>query len=118
MPLTKTEIKLYTALLNQTSTNAPIPTIQHNTIGNIAWARTNTGIYTATLNNAFPINKTWVILKYLDNNSFQTTKVHINENIIQIQTRAPSSLADDVLIDTEIEIRVYHEIPLDYNQTT
>lgn len=53
-------IKIYTALLNQTGTNAPIPTILHNTIGNLVWSRWREGGYRADLNGAFPHDKTFI----------------------------------------------------------
>jgi len=41
--------KVYTALLNQTGTNAPIPTILENiSNGTITWSRVSMGIYEAT----------------------------------------------------------------------
>jgi hypothetical protein len=46
--------KVYTALLNQSGTGAPVPTILENTIGSIVWSRVSTGIYHATLSGAFP----------------------------------------------------------------
>ncbi len=53
---------VYTALLNQTGTAAPIPTILENTIGNIIWTRDAAGEYFATLAGAFPITKTVIFV--------------------------------------------------------
>lgn len=52
--------KVYTALLTQVGGNAPVATIIENTIGNIVWSRNNTGMYYATLLNAFPQTKTFL----------------------------------------------------------
>lgn len=52
--------KVYTALLTQTGTNAPVATVLENTIGNIVWTRDDVGQYTGTLNGAFTVNKTTV----------------------------------------------------------
>ncbi len=52
-------IKVYSALLTQTSTNAPVATILQNTLaGTPVWTRSAQGIYLATLSGAFPLNKT------------------------------------------------------------
>lgn len=50
--------KVYTALLTQTGTNAPVATVFENTIGNIVWTRYGIGNYKGTLNDAFIANKT------------------------------------------------------------
>jgi len=45
----ESEYKTYVALLNQSDTNAPVPTILENiTIGTITWSRVSTGVYEAT----------------------------------------------------------------------
>jgi len=51
---------VYTALLDQTASGAPSATVLQNTLGGtVVWARSSTGVYTATLSSAFDINKTW-----------------------------------------------------------
>ena len=51
--------KVYTALLSQTSTNAPVATVLENTLGGtLVWSRVNTGEYRATLSGVFTVNKT------------------------------------------------------------
>ena len=51
--------KVYTALLSQTSTNAPVATVLENTQGGtVVWSRANTGEYRATLSGVFAVNKT------------------------------------------------------------
>lgn len=50
--------KVYTALLTQTGTDAPVATILENTLGNIVWTRINPGQYMGTLAGAFTTNKT------------------------------------------------------------
>ncbi len=54
--------KVYTALLTQAGTAAPVATILQNTTGaTFTWARTSSGTYTITAsNNAFTSNKTLV----------------------------------------------------------
>ena len=44
---------VYTALLTQTGTNAPVATVLQNTTGGtIAWSYSNVGIYVATISSA------------------------------------------------------------------
>jgi len=50
----------YVALLDQSGTDAPIPTILTNTIGNIVWSYLDVGNYKATLAGAFPSGKVWL----------------------------------------------------------
>lgn len=50
---------LYTALLSQTGTDAPVATVLENTLGGtVVWTRDGTGLYSGTLSQAFPLNKT------------------------------------------------------------
>ena len=52
----------YVALLTQTTTNAPVPTVLENTLGGTPiWARGTNGTYTCTLSGAFPLLKTFII---------------------------------------------------------
>ena len=50
--------KVYTALLTQSGTDAPVATILENTIGDIVWSYSSPGNFLATLNGAFTENKT------------------------------------------------------------
>ena len=51
----------YVALLTQTGTDAPVATVLENTLGGtVVWARSEVGVYTATLADAFTANKTAV----------------------------------------------------------
>jgi len=57
--------KVYTALLNQSGGNAPVPTVLENTLGGTpVWTRGGTGYYECTLPNAFPANKTFCTVTY------------------------------------------------------
>lgn len=49
--------KVYTALLTQSGTDAPVATVLENTLGDIVWSREGEGIYKATSAN-FIDNKT------------------------------------------------------------
>ena len=56
--------KVYTALLTQAGAAAPVATILQNTTGGtIAWSKTGTGAYTATISDSlFTLNKTMVFI--------------------------------------------------------
>ena len=50
--------KVYTALLTQSGTDAPVATVLENTLGDIVWTRDTTGQYLGTLTGAFISGKT------------------------------------------------------------
>lgn len=101
--------KVYRAFLNQTGTNAPVPTIVGtNTIGTLVWARSTTGIYTATLVNGFVGNVTMITgaagpgslpTRFgFTKNSSDTITINVYSNNVSV---------DGFLTDQYIEIRVY-----------
>lgn len=101
--------KVYRAFLTQTVINAPVPTIVGtNTIGNLVWARSSAGIYTATLVNGFVGNVTmitgtsgpWPIPT-----RFAFTKN--SSDVITMTVYLNNVPADGFLTDQYIEIRVY-----------
>lgn len=97
--------KIYRAILTQIGTNAPTATILENTIGNIVWSRTNTGIYEATLNGAFLADKTYYPT-FGTSNAFNRIYIHrVNDNSIRI-----SCLSDDTLTGLDNEI---YEFPIE-----
>lgn len=54
--------KVYTALITQSGTDAPVATVLENTLGGtVVWSRQGLGDYRATLTNAFPDGKTLVL---------------------------------------------------------
>jgi hypothetical protein len=106
--------KVYTALLNQTGTDAPVATVLENTLGNIVWTYEDVGNYKGTLNGVFTENKTHLLFT---SNSFSLGAYpsyysfdRVSENYVQINTT--DSLGDvgtnDNLYYTSIEIRVYN----------
>ena len=96
--------KVYTALLTQTGTNAPVATVLENTLGGtVTWSRTVPGGYFATLSDAFTTDKTTVLItngstngNYIHGAAVSTTNV----NII-----APN---DGQIDRATVEIRVYN----------
>lgn len=104
--------KVYTALVSQTSTDAPTFIILKNTIGNINWTYDGVGNYYGTLNNAFTINKTFANISQstvamgLGSTLFAIEKFDINTLIIA--TVYDNLQQDGLLQNTEIEIRIYN----------
>jgi hypothetical protein len=111
--------KVYTALLNQTGTNAPIATILENTLGgNISWSRQNVGYYSATFSDTFPPQSTFVLSSsnYMQFSSAVITTSIVStmsisgSNIIDIQIGdlIDNTAKDSKLFDYPIEIRIYN----------
>ena len=98
---------VYTALLSQSDTDAPVATVLENTLGGtVVWARAETGVYTATLSGAFPVSKTGIF--FGSTNAFSMNGYRISDNVINLATiDSSASAADGYLNDTIIEIRVY-----------
>lgn len=61
VPTSGASYKVYTALLTQSGTDAPVATVLENTLGGtVVWTRDFAGVYSGTLSNAFPASKTLV----------------------------------------------------------
>ena len=99
---------VYTALLTQAGTAAPVATILQNTTGGtITWTRTGTGEYTATIANAlFTLNKTLVFINNGDG-LHQGQGVAPNWTSPTTTTIDIDTFSDGALINGAIEIRVY-----------
>lgn len=100
--------KVYTALISQIGTDAPIATVLDNTVGNIIWTRVGVGEYKGTLSAAFLANKVFFTITPSDSIVFfKIFTLSINE--IYMQTLdSTSNLVDGYLSTTPIEIRVYN----------
>jgi hypothetical protein len=100
--------KVYTALLTQSGTDAPVATVLENTLGNITWSYEEAGKYRANLAGAFTENKTFL----LDNqdNTYYILKNLASTNYITYSTYVvlDDTLGDEFLNETPIEIRVYN----------
>jgi hypothetical protein len=101
--------KVYTALLTQSGTSAPVATVLDNTLGGtVVWTRSSTGIYIGTLSGVFTLNKTHCTgtpsthpsLLALDSNSVNSFSVATEDS--------SGVLFDSYLVKTPIEIRVYN----------
>jgi hypothetical protein len=102
--------KVYTALLTQSGENAPVVTVLENTIGNISFNYGTAGVYVITCDNLFIENKTWYTPVIISNiaNITNGEIVWRNVNEIRIITNLDGALADGVLSNTPIEIRIYN----------
>jgi hypothetical protein len=96
----------YVALLSQTGTNAPVATVLENTLGGtVVWAYVETGVYSATLANAFTTGKTVV---FLTGNGGLLGFARESASIITVYSYNNAGGAEDEYIQTApIEIRVY-----------
>jgi hypothetical protein len=104
--------KVYTALLTQTGTSAPVATVLENTIGAISFIYDGVGLYRITESSSFDVNKTALFLGpvtsgYLRNAlygpGYWGVRTYDNSNLPA--DGAPGNL---ILSNTPIEIRVYN----------
>jgi hypothetical protein len=106
--------KVYTALLSQSETNAPVAIVLENTLGGtVVWSYTETGAYFGVLTNAFKFDKTCFIatLGFINvPTQFGTIAVaRTSNNAIRLKTTdVIGILSDNVLDKATIEIRVYN----------
>lgn len=108
--------KLYTALLTQTSTNAPVATVLENTLGGtVVWSYDDVGQYIGTLNSAFTANKTIIFIGSppggyaLLHGFYNDTDTVMVQSIVQNQAGDKDlELANALLSQSVIEIRVYY----------
>jgi hypothetical protein len=99
--------KVYTALLSQSGTNAPIATVLENTIGNIVWSRNSNGVYFGTLSGAFTVDKTGIMATPSFSNII-VSAIRSDNNSIIIRTSTSGTLSDSGLTNVLTEIRVYN----------
>lgn len=102
----------YIALISQTGTNPPTATILENTLGDIVFSYVGVGIYDAVLTGQFLADKTWIVAGSADVNAgagdFATLDIRRFDNdTIKLRTYDNFTGADDMLVNTSIEIRVY-----------
>ena len=106
--------KVYTALLTQSGANAPTAVVLENTLGGTpTFTYIGIGGYQMTLNGSFNSSKTWVVGGSADVNAgggdFATLDIRrLNDNIISLRTYDNFTGADNMLVNTSIEIRVYN----------
>lgn len=98
---------VYTALLTQSGTDAPVATVLENTLGGtVVWTRNDTGIYTGTLAGAFTENKTFC---FATGSGLAINPIGPNDinsvSLINLQMLPSVEPADE--ITASVEIRVY-----------
>jgi hypothetical protein len=98
---------VYTALLTQAGTAAPVATILQNTTGGtFTWTRQSTGSYTVTASTAlFTVNKTIVFGNY--GNAGAGLIQDFDWNRASDTTITLIVRADDKLVNGSFEIRIY-----------
>jgi hypothetical protein len=94
---------VYTALLTQTGTDAPVATVLENTLGGtVVWSYGGAGSFVATLSGVFTSNKTWTTPSFITHsNGSPFTLSRASDNTCEI------TFEDDGLSGFPIEIRVY-----------
>lgn len=102
--------KVYTALLSQSGTNAPVATVLENTLGGLpVWSRNSAGLYIANLSGAFTANKTAFFITGsfggIVTNGARTSESECTITTVKSDT---SAYTDSVMYGTTIEIRVYN----------
>lgn len=110
-PAGNVAVKTYRALVTQTSTSAPTATVLENSLGAaVVWARSNTGVYTATLAGAFTSDKTF-IMSSGSTGAITAVKdvvtARTSADVVTVSTGAAGTAADGILSAYAIEILVY-----------
>lgn len=101
--------KVYTALLTQSGTNPPSVKVLENQLGgDIIWTYSDVGRYVGTLTNGFNSNTTILIGSSFALNTGYTWGYATNNNDnIYLNIENDGGYADDELLKTAIELRVY-----------
>lgn len=103
----------YQALVTQVTTGAPSAVVFTNTLGaTITWARTSTGLYTATAGSAvFTANKTVVVMSQplatLVSYFYVNTSTTVITFTSGLLAAGVSVVTDSLFTNSLIEIRVY-----------
>jgi len=104
--------KVYTALLTQSGTNAPIATVLENTLGGtVVWSRVIAGRFRGTLTNGFVSTKTIGLLS--NGGTINTSPIffnvnYVNVNEIEVTSYLSNTSTDGLISNSFIEIRVYN----------
>lgn len=105
--------KVYTALLTQSGTGAPVATVMENTLGlTVTYTYNSVGNYTATAAATFTLNKTYPDIRLgsstIAGNQVRASRLNTNE--ITIETFNSSNSATDGVLNGLglFEIRVYN----------
>lgn len=105
--------KVYTALLTQEGTDAPVATVLENTLGaNITYTRLNEGDYNIVTDGIFPDGKTWAsaISTNYNGNQVWLAIGRISDTECHLYSNTPLGIFVDMNTEGDyvsIEIRVY-----------
>ena len=102
--------RVYTGLISQIGTSDPTVVIIENTLGNIVWTRINNGQYLGYLPGEFLAAKTFLLTSsdYSLNPLNQARQfIRTSDDYIAILTQINGVVADGLLDNTPIEVRVY-----------
>lgn len=107
---------VYTALITQTGTDAPVATVLKNTLGvTLTWSRVSEGAYKVTASSGIFLEaKTWTIINniniagtnYFDINRLSNTEVFVASSVFDAGT-PPYVPADGIIAALSLEIRIY-----------
>jgi hypothetical protein len=105
--------KVYTALLTQEGTNAPVATVLENTLGEeLVWSYLTEGTYRITASESIFIEDVTFYIINCNNNSINSKNQFIvyrnSDLIVEVQTGVEFLMQDGLLYKTPIEIRVYN----------
>jgi len=102
---------VYTALITQAGAAAPVATVLQNTTGGtIAWTRSSTGRYVATLSGkTYVANKTAVIVTSGGNSDMILRPVVTSTTAIDLYNidSSDNAVSDTIAATTTVEIRIY-----------
>ena len=102
---------VYTALITQAGAAAPVATVLQNTTGGtIAWTRSSTGRYVATISGkTYTANKTAVLATFGGNNDNILRPVVTSTTAIDWYNidSSDQAVSDTIAATTTVEIRIY-----------
>ena len=102
---------VYTALITQAGTAAPVATVLQNTTGGtITWTRSSTGRYVATISGkTYTANKTAVLVTFGGNNDNILRPVVTSTTAIDWYNidSSDQGVSDTIAATTTVEIRIY-----------
>jgi hypothetical protein len=106
--------KVYTALLSQSGTSAPVATVLENTLGvTISYIRNSLGLYQGTISSGtFDTSKTYTMCSFGDiqGTTSLTSQIKLTNSSSNflISTQSSETYLDNLMTRHSIEIRVYN----------
>lgn len=104
---------VYTAILSQNGTNAPVATVLENTFGDtVTWTRLSSGQYRGSFSNAsFQLSKFFAVVGRQNINTLTRLDIFGDSSIFlgtaTVSGAQTTSFSDNLMFNTCIEIRVY-----------